>query len=37
LIQVPALVENTAINIFAGALFCVLVILTWWVAITRPG
>jgi membrane associated rhomboid family serine protease len=37
LTQAPRLAGNTAVNIFAGALFCLLVILTWWLAIARPN
>lgn len=37
LAQFPRLAQNTAANILSGAIFCVLVILTWWLALQTAG
>ena len=31
----PRLARSTAVNLSAGALFCLLVTLTWWLAIAK--
>ena len=33
----PRLAQNTAANIFAGVAFCLLVILPWWLALSKNG
>lgn len=33
----PRLGQNTAVNLIAGALFCLLVILPWWLALEHTG
>jgi len=33
--MVPRLIRNSAANIFAGVVFCILVLLPWWLALRR--